>query len=488
MNDPHPASSEIAYLSVQEILSRLALGDLTSLELVDAYLERIAAIDVASSTVALNSIAAVSADARHVANERDEERARGVTRGALHGVPVVIKDNIEALGLPGMAGSTSLQGRTSRDATLVTRLRDAGAIILASANLSQWANIRSPRSTSGYSATAGLVSNPWALDRSAGGSSSGSGAAIAAGLAPLAVGTETDGSIVCPASVNGVVGLKPTVGVVPTTFVVPISSSQDTPGPMGRSVDDVALLYSVLSQSEPVDVVKEPIIGVATNWRTGHPQTDQLFDEIVGLLRSSGLAILEREVAVPGKEVEMDEGTVLFAELVDDLSSYLNDRPGEGVQSLADVIAFENENAEEELKYFGHENFIAAVETGGRQGPAYAQARERNLAWARDTCLTPGLLGVDVIIAPAYGPSWKNDLAVGGHPGPYSPVTTASAITGWPIMSLPMGLIQDLPVGLAIVGAAHSEWLMIDVARRIENIVNKRAPLPEPLWKAPTRG
>jgi amidase len=488
MTDPHPASSPIAYLSVQEILTRLALGTLTSLELVDTYLERIAEIDAPGTTIALNSLAAVSADARSIAKERDEERARGISRGSLHGVPVVIKDNIEAVGLPGMAGSTSLRGRTSRDATLVTRLRDAGAIILASTNLSQWANIRSPRSTSGYSASAGLVSSPWALDRSAGGSSSGSGAAIAAGLVPLAVGTETDGSIVCPASLNGVVGLKPTVGIVPTTFVVPISSSQDSPGPMGRSVDDVALLYSVLSQSAPVNVAKEPIIGVATNWRTGNPQTDQLFNDVVGLLRSSGLALVERELAVPGKQEEIDEGTVLFAELFDDLSAYLKDRPGGGVHSLGDVIAYEDENADQELKYFGHENFITAVETGGRNGARYAEARMRNLAWARDTCLTPGLSGVDVIIAPAYGPSWKNDLAVGGHPGPYSPVTTASAITGWPIMCLPIGLVQDLPVGLAIVGAAHSEWTMIDVARRIERVVNDHRQLPQPLWKAPTRG
>ena len=223
-------------LPAEEIARQLARGSLTSVELVDNCLERIASIDAPSTTIALNAVAAISADAREVAIARDDERSKGNTRGALHGVPVLIKDNIEALGLPGVAGSTSLLGRLSRDATLVTRLRDAGAIVLGSTNLSEWANIRSPRSTSGYSASGGLVANPWALDRSAGGSSSGSGAALAAGLAPLAVGTETDGSIVCPASVNGVVGLKPTVGAVPTKYVVPISSSQDSPGPMGLRI------------------------------------------------------------------------------------------------------------------------------------------------------------------------------------------------------------------------------------------------------------
>jgi amidase len=215
MTEPHESSAQLAMLPAEEIAQQLAKGSLTSVELVDNCLERIASIDAPSTTIALNAVAAISADAREVAIARDAERSRGITRGVLHGVPVLIKDNIEALGLPGVAGSTSLLGRPSRDATLVTRLHDAGAIVLASTNLSEWANIRSPRSTSGYPASGGLVANPWALDRSAGGSSSGSGAALAAGLAPLAVGTETDGSIVRPASVNGVVGLKPTVAPCP---------------------------------------------------------------------------------------------------------------------------------------------------------------------------------------------------------------------------------------------------------------------------------
>ena len=488
MTDPHGASAELARLSVGEIAMLFAEGSLTSRELVDSCFGRVEAIDRAGTTIALNSIAALSADARDVADERDNERREGTPRGALHGVPVLIKDNIEAVGLPGTAGSTALMGRPSRDATLVTRLRDAGAIIIGSTNLSQWANIRSPRSTSGYSATGGLVANPWALDRSAGGSSSGSGAALAAGLAPLAVGTETDGSIVCPASVNGVIGLKPTVGTVPTKHVVPISSSQDSPGPMGRSVSDVALFYGVLAQSDAPKVDGAPSVVEASNWRTGHPQTDELYDDVVKALEGDGFAITKRELALPGEQEGRDEGAVLFAELYDDLSSYLKERPGGGVSSLEDVIAFEDEHLDQEQRFFGHENFLLAVDSGGRNGPAYGEARKRNLAWAVETCLTPALEGVDVIIAPAYGPSWKSDLAVGGHPGPASPASMAPAIAGWPIMCLPIGLIHGLPVGLAIIGRPHSEWTIIDTARRMERTLRDRAPWPAPVWKTPSRG
>jgi amidase len=488
VHDPDPPSSKVAFLSAREIQRRFDVGDLGSLELLDHLLSRVAAIDAKDSSIALNSVAALSDDARHIAKERDDERTRGIVRGGLHGVPILIKDNIEARGLPGIAGSTALIGRPTRDATLVTRLRDAGAVVFGSTNLSQWANIRSPRSTSGYSSSAGLVANPWSLDRSAGGSSSGSGAALAAGLAPLAVGTETDGSIVCPASLNGVVGLKPTVGNVPTTYVIPISKSQDSPGPMGRTVDDVALMYGVLADRTAPDSTPTPTFAVATTWRTGHPQTDQLFDEVLASLRSGGLSMIDREVAVPGEQEGNDEAAVLFAELYDDLSEYLVDRPGEGVHSLADVVAYEDEHCDREQVYFGHENFTTSLMSGGRAGGRYREARERNLHWAIETCLTPALEGVDLLIAPAFGPSWKSDLIVGGHPGPASPSTTAPAIAGWPILSMPMGLIGGLPVGLSIVGRAQSEWTILEGARQIERLLQCRESAPLPQWTSATRG
>ena len=488
MNDPHPRSVELGFLSATEMLRRFEIGDLASVDVVAMLLERIAEVDAPGTEVALNSIAAIAADARNLARVLDDERAKGVRRGPLHGVPVLIKDNIEAVGLPGLAGSTALVGRPSRDSTLVTRLREAGAIVFASTNLSQWANIRSPRSTSGYSSSGGLVGNPWSLERSAGGSSSGSGAALAAGLAPLAVGTETDGSIVCPASVNGVVGLKPTVGVVPTTHVVPISASQDSPGPMGRTVEDVALLFGVLSSSAPPESLAVPTFAVASNWRTGHPKTDALFDAIVQRLRQGGLEVTAREVAQPDNQVFQDEGTVLLAELFDDLTAYLADRPGDGVRSLADVIAYEDAHADTELIYFGHEQFITAIDTGGRGGANYHDARTRNLTWAVETCLTPALEGVDFLLAPAYGPSWKSDLVLGGLTGASTPVTMAPAIAGWPIIGLPFGLIDGLPVGLALVGRAHSEWSMLDAARRVEELIKLPGHPARPQWMAPSRG
>jgi len=487
MTDPHPATAEHGYLSCDNVSELFADGRLTSTQLVKSLLERIEAIDTVGTEVGLNAIAMVAGDALRVAQECDDERIQGVSRGVLHGIPVLVKDNIEVEGLGGWAGSTALRGRPTRDAALVARLRGAGAIVLASTNLSQWANIRSPRSTSGYSASGGLVGNPWALDRSAGGSSSGSGAALAAGLAPLAVGTETDGSIVCPASVNGVVGLKPTGGNVATQYVVPISTSQDSPGPMARSVKDVALLYGVLAESQS-ESVSDVSFAVATNYRTGHPQSDQLFDQIVEALSESGERVLEREVALPGEEENRDELTVMLAELVDAMTLYLLDRPGEGVRSLADVVAYEDEHAEVEQVYFGHELFTMALDTGGRTGEAYAGARARNLTWAVETCLTPALEGVDVLLAPAWGPAWKSDLTVGGHPGPASPATFAPAVAGWPILCLPIGLVADLPIGLAVIGRPQSEWTILEAAARIEALVARHSPLPPPLWKPATRG
>lgn len=484
--DPHPASEDVGFLSATEVVSALASGEITSVGLVTTLIDRVGAIDADASGVELRSIAAVAADAVDIAQRADTARASGTDGQPLLGVPVVIKDNIEAVGLPGTAGSTSLAGRPTRDAPLVARLRDAGAVVFAASNLSEWANIRSAHSTSGWSATGGLVGNPWALDRNAGGSSSGSGAAVAAGLTPLAVGTETDGSIVCPASVNGVVGLKPTVGTVPTRHIVPISASQDSPGPMARTVDDVALLFGVLAKQEPPPRASTVTFAQAGTWRTGHAPTDTRFDEVVAALRAGGHRVHDRAPASPEAEQHGDELTVLLAELVDDLSAYLAERPGEGVRSLADVVAFEKDHADVELPFFGHDLFEQAVASGGRRGDAYGAARARNLEWATTT-LVEALEGADVLLAPAFGPAWKSDLATGGAPGPASCVTTAPAIAGWPIVSLPVGLIGGLPVGLGLIARPHDEWRLLDAARIVENIVGSSVPA-RPSWTTPRRG
>jgi amidase len=451
--------------------------------LVDGLLERIEAIDAPGSAPALRSVLAVSETAR------DEARACDLAGagGPLHGVPVLVKDNIEVAGLPATAGATSLASRPARrDAPLVSRLRDAGAIILGTTNLSEWANIRSVRSTSGWSAMGGLTGNPWALDRSPGGSSSGSGAAVAAGLAPLAIGTETDGSITCPGSLNGVAGIKPTVGAVPTLGVVPISASQDSPGPMARTVEEVALLLEVLAATSGLlDRVRSGVgglrVGCARTWCTGHPATDALFAGSVDRLQAAGAKVTHLSPAVPGPAEEEDEQTVLLCELLDGLAAYLPTRGPDGPQDLAAVVVHERKHASLELAHFGHDLFERALELGGTANPAYRVARTRNLAWAVDACLRPTLSDVDVLIAPAYGPAWKSDLVLGGHPALASPVTRAPAIAGWPIAVAPIGLVEGLPVGMGAVGRPGSEGLLLAVCRAVEQPAR-------PAWRQPQRG
>ena len=477
--------------SVRDIDDELAYADLYTLRrqgvsaqaLTDALLERVERLDRAGSPTALRSVLAVSETAPAEARARDERSSDA----RLHGIPVLVKDNIEVAGMPSTAGSTALAGRPPRaDAPLVRRLREAGAIILGTTNLSEWANIRSARSTSGWSAVGGLTANPWALDRSPGGSSSGSGAALAAGLAPLAIGTETDGSITCPASLNGVTGIKPTVGSVPTQGIVPISASQDSPGPMARTVDDVALLLEVLmSRTGIVERVGRGItglhIGVARTWRTGHPATDELFDWTVGRLVAAGTTVHDVAAAVPSAAVDEDELTVLLCELVDGLAAYLPTRGDQGPQDLAEVIAYEKDHATVELAHFGHDLFERAAELGGSGTDAYRSARARNLAWALGTCLEPAFAGIDALVAPTYGPAWKSDLVLGGHPTVASPITTAPSIAGWPIATTPMGLVEDLPVGFGVIGRPGSEALLLAVCRAVEQPAR-------PTWRPPRRG
>ena len=412
----------------------------------------------------------------------------GRLRGPLHGVPVLVKDNIEAVGLPGTAGSQALSGRAvTVDAPLVARLRDAGAVILGSTNLSEWANFRSPHSVSGWSGVGGLTGNPWALDRSAGGSSSGSGAAVAAGLSPVAVGTETNGSITCPAALNGVVGLKPTVGSVPTQQVVPISASQDVPGPLARSVADAALVYEVLSGRDDCRLACTPDaaaslrIGVAEQWLSGHGGTDALFATALEALTPLVAGVAGIDLPPNDFQVHADQVTVLVHEMADDLDAYLAARAGTGVRSLAGAVAFNGAHADVELAHFGQEYLEAALASGGRDTDAYRRARERNVAFARDACLGPAFAsGVDVLVSPAYQPAWKSDLVHGDQVAGGGANCTPPAILGWPILTVPMGLVDGLPVGFSLVGRAGSEPLLIAVGHALEQALglagSPRAP------------
>lgn len=468
-------NEELCEATAGELSEALSHGNTTSVHIVSALVERAAKIDAAGTDVELRSILALAPDAIEAAQRADDERASGTLRSRLHGIPILVKDNIEAVGLPGTAGSTALLGRPVLcDSPVAARLREAGLIIFGATNLSQWANMRSPYSTSGWSAVGGLTANPFRLDRCAGGSSSGSGAALAARLTPLAVGTETDGSITCPASLNGVVGLKPTVGTLPGEGIVPIAASQDSAGPMARTVLDTAALFEVLVGGS--DVVERTMhgarnarIAVATNYMTGHGATDEIFRSAVQKASDAGFEFLNIDVAVPNQSVGADEVTVLLCEMADDLSAFLTRRGGDGPLTLADVIGFEDLHAEIELPHFGHEFLVQSLATGGRNGSSYKDARARNLSWAVEECLSPALSDADCFIAPSYAPAWKNDFVIGGNGGaPGSPVTQAPAIAGWPIATVPMGLVDGLPVGLSIVGRPGSETTLLAVAHMFE--------------------
>ena len=496
--DPHPPTAELARATATEIAAELADGRTTSVALVTALLERIRVID-GPGDIELNAVLALAPDALDTAARLDAERAAGQVRGPLHGVPVLIKDNIEALGLPGTAGSMALASRTVvADADLVTALRDAGLIVLGATNLSEWANLRSPHSTSGWSAYGGLTGNPWALDRSAGGSSSGSGAAIAAGLAPLAIGSETDGSIVCPSSFNGSVGIKPTVGLVSTVGVIPLSASQDSPGPMARSVADLALLLDALTGGSACSPAIGSIdaaaahLGVAAGWLTGHQPTDDHFVEALRVLEVAGITLTPVEVQAPEAAVGEAELHVLLCETKDGLDAHLAARPGEGVRSLADVLAFNEAHAEAELAHFGQEFFALAEETGGAVNPTYADARARCLAWALDTALVPAITeagGPDFLVAPAYAPACKADLALGDPMIGGSAAITAAAIAGWPILCIPTGTVAGLPVGLVVVARAHDEARLLAVGHVVEAALGLRASgALTPAWHPVTRG
>jgi amidase len=459
---------------------------LSSAELVDHLLNRIGELDTSGPT--LRSVLHLDPQARSVAIERDKERRDGHTRGPLHGVPVLAKDNIDTVDQPTTAGSLALTSSLPMaDAPLVTRLRDAGAIVLGKTNLSEWANFRSPHSVSGWSAVGGLTANPWALDRSAGGSSSGSGAAVAAGFAPMAVGSETDGSIVCPASLNGVVGIKPTVGLLPASGIVPIAHSQDTPGPMARTVRDAATLLDVLAGVEGAysTVCTDEIaagglaglrIGVARGYFTGHPSTDQVVEAALVLLSGAGAELVDpADVPVlPAYDAGQDELTVLLTEIHHDLDAYLATRTDGSPRTLEQLISFNAAHADQELTWFGQEFFELAVQTGGLDDPDYLAARKRGLLAAGTDGIDATLHRhvVDLLIAPAYGPAWKSDLANGDPRDVGSKCTAAPAVAGYPIVCLPGGFVQGLPVGIALLGAARSEETLIRVAHVLERVLD----------------
>jgi amidase len=420
--------------------------------------------DVDKSGYELNSVLALS-----------EDLTFNQTPGVLAGVPILIKDNIEAIGLPATAGSLALsETPVVRDSTIAKRLRAAGATIIGSTNLSEWANIRSGKSTSGWSAVGGLTANPWKHAHSAGGSSSGSGSAVGAGIVSMAVGSETDGSIVCPASLNGCVGIKPTVGSIPRDAMIPISASQDTPGPMAQSVALAAKLLEVLSDKkgylDAINGDNQIRIGVVKEWVTQDPGTNQLFQELLTKLGKE-VKITEISLPAPSDQEGESEFKVLMHELNEDLASYLATRQGARVKSLQDVVDFNLANADSELQHFGQEYFDMALKIGGRNSD-YQKLRAANLDWAVNKVLTPAFEKFDILIGETYAPAWKSNLGGGDDYGSASWISMAPAIAGTPIGALPMGLVNGLPVAVGVVARANQEDRLVQAMALIERTLN----------------
>src|ERR1700761_3563678 len=492
--------------SVGGLQRAMSAGTLTSAEVTAFYAERIERLNPA-----LHAVITVNAAAGADARASDATRAATGPRGPLEGIPVLVKDNVEVAGMPTTAGSPALLGGPQdRDAFLVTRLRAAGAVIVAKANLSEWANFRSTHPTSGWSTLGGQTANPYALERNPSGSSSGSAAAVAAGLAPLAVGTETDGSIVAPASACGVVGIKPTLGLVSRTGIVPISAAQDTAGPMARSVADAAALLSILAAADPDDPAVSTAhvngrtfpspadyvgacdpgalagarIGV---WREGSAGANAtigaVLDQAVAQLRAQGAVVIDPVELPDAEKIGIPEFGALLPEFRHDLEAYLAGRPGVQHATLADLIGFNQRNASLVLARFGQEVFErAAAVSGDLTDPGYRTLRAEAAALACGAVETPLVAhGLDAIFSLTACPAWLTDYALGDHDVFHT--STPAAVGGFPAVTLPFGYVWGLPVGVSFMGPRWSEPRLIGLAHAFEQArpgPPRSAPVPPP--------
>jgi amidase len=474
-------------------------GSFTARDLVLGYLRRIEAMDRRGPN--LHSILDINPDAAAVAEALDRERKAGRVRGPLHGIPVLLKDNVDTADrMTTTAGSLALEGWMARsDAGVAARLREAGAVLLAKTNMSEWANIRSTHSTSGWSARGGQCRNPYVLDRNPCGSSSGSAAAVCASLGAAAVGTETDGSIVCPASANGVVGLKPTVGLVSRSGIIPISHTQDTAGPLCRTVADAAALLSGMVGPDPQDpatasserraqrdyrLFLEPAglrglrIGVARAKFFGYSDvTDRLAEKALTVLQHEGAILIDPADIPHAGEYDDAELEVLLYELKAGLNNYLaRTGPASAVKSMKDVIDFNERHRDREMPYFGQELFLQAQAKGPLTSSAYigALSKCRRLSRARgiDAVMTKHRL--DLLVAPTGSPAWPTDLVNGDHFTGSS--STPAAVSGYPSISVPMGFAYGLPVNLSFIGRAWSEPTLIKAGYSYEQATKHRRP------------
>jgi len=493
------ATINIVEATVADLQAQMQAGKLTSQQLVKAYLARIRAVDKAGPRI--NSVIELNPDAVAIAAGLDRERQTTGVRGPLHGIPVLLKDNIATADkMQTTAGSLALVGvKPPRDAFLVTRLRAAGAVILGKTNLSEWANIRSTRSTSGWSARGGLTRNPYALDRNTSGSSSGSAAAVAASLATLAVGTETDGSIVSPSSINGLVGIKPTLGLISRNGIIPIAHSQDTAGPMTRGVADAAVLLSTLAGIDARDAATAGSAGNIHDY-TRYLDVDGLQGARIGVVRSyfggrndlvsavveEALKVLQAKGAILVDPVELPnvakyaqtEFEVLLYELKADIEAYLAEfAPGSSIKTLKDIIDFNENNARREMPFFGQEHFLRAVAKGGLESKEYRDALDNNHRYSRAEGIDKVLKehGLDALVAPSNGPAWLTDFIKGDASG--GSFSSPAAVAGYPHITVPAGLVHGLPAAISFVGTAWSEPTLIRFGYAYEQATrHRRAP------------
>ena len=485
-------SPDVAYASIDQLQQRMDAGALDSRQLARALLDRVQRIDRSGPT--LRAVIETNPDVLPLADALDAKRT--TSHGPLYGIPVLLKDNIETGDhMLTTAGSLALiDAPAARDASLVERLRKAGALILGKTNLSEWANFRSSHASSGWSGRGGQTKNPYVLDRNPCGSSAGSAVAVAAGLATVAIGTETDGSIICPAAMNGIVGIKPTLGLVSRRGIVPISHNQDTAGPMARSVADAATLLSVIAGSDPRDPatleadrhatdytkfldpngLRGKRIGVVRQLAGAEPNADRVLAQSIALMKAQGAIVVDPVTLPHLAELGDREFTVLLYDFKHDVNAYLANRRGLKVKTLADLIAFNQAHAAEEMPWFGQELFEKAEQKGPLTDKAYADA----LATAKRLSGPEGIDAalqsqqLDALLAPSWGPAFVTDPVLGDHIVSGDPTvggaSQPAAVAGYPSITVPAGFAHGLPVGIVLFGAKWSEPVLISIAYGFE--------------------
>ena len=487
---------ELEEASIMDLQTGMQSGQHTARSIAELYINRIEGID--EQGPAINAVLEINPDALAIADELDSERRQGHLRGPLHGIPVMLKDNVDTADkMHTTAGSLALMDSVpKRDAYVVQKLRAAGAVMLGKTNLSEWANGRSTRSSSGWSARGGQARNPYALDRNPSGSSSGSGAAVASDLCAVAIGTETDGSIVLPSSANSIVGIKPTLGLVSRSGIIPCAHSYDTAGPMARSVADAAALLGGMSGVDPTDeVTKESQsrscpdytqfldtgglqgarVGVARNYFGVNEKVDALMEDAINAMKRNGATIIDPADIPTKDDIRAPQIEVVSYEFKSDIDAYLRNR-GAGVRSLEDLIAFNEQNAETEMPHFGQELFHAAEEKGPLTSLKYREALETTRRLSREEGIDAVLSThrLDAIIAPTDGPPWLTDLITGDHRLRGS--STPAAVSGYPHITVPAGYVSGLPVGISFFSGAYSEPTLIKITYAFELATRHRKP------------